>query len=100
MGGTSNDKKRNLAKRANISERLPAFVSLIRDREGPRGGYRSTSDVLKNKALKEHLLATARIELQGWLKRYKMLTALAGAVAEAAGIDLTKIDAQPKRKAK
>lgn len=59
----------------------PAYVALKSDM--PRGGYRSTDDIVGNEELSAALKETALAEIRGWLKRYRALTELTGAVAEA-----------------
>lgn len=65
----------------------PAFVSLIDDRNN-EGGYRRTPQVLSSAELSEQLIATAKMELRGWMERHKMLTDLVSKVGKAAGISI------------
>jgi hypothetical protein len=52
-------------------ETAPMFVSLKCDRKD--GGYRLTSDVLSQKALRDELLRTALGELRAFKQRYERL---------------------------
>lgn len=66
------------------------FVSLVQDRNHPRGGYRPMVDVLNDAGLRKQLLADALQELRRLQQKYAELTELdkvwaaAGLVATAA----------------
>lgn len=65
---------------------VPAFVSLMPDRQREGGGYRPTTQVLSNQRLRAELLATAKKELEAWARRHKMLRGFVLQVMQAGGI--------------
>jgi hypothetical protein len=67
---------------------VPAYVSLTRDRGNKNGGgYRSTPQVLTNPQLRAELLATAKRELEGWVRRHRVLRGFVAQVALAGQIE-------------
>lgn len=58
-------------------EPSPVFVSLSSDRLKDGGGYRVTSDVMGDAALREQLLKDALFELNQFQKKYRQLRQLA-----------------------
>lgn len=65
---------------------VPRFVSLISDRDRPKGGYRQTGDVMNSEQLRQDLEATAKRDIDGVCRRYEVLKDLCAKVREAAGI--------------
>ena len=73
-------------KSGNDGPVVQKFFSLMNDRKKEGGGYRETATIIKNKKLCAELEATAKKELEGWLRRHAVLTDLCEKVREAAGI--------------
>lgn len=65
---------------------VPRYLSLKKDRRREGGGYRQTTEILKDKELIAELEATAKRELEAWSERYKMLSSLVSDVLKAAGL--------------
>ena len=65
------------------SETVRAFVSLTPDRAKDGGGYRSTVAVMRNRGMREQLLADAIAELGVFERKYAVLAELAEVFAAA-----------------
>jgi len=83
------------------TEPVRAFVSLHDDRTA-KGGYRSVSDVLKDKGLRATMLAEALAELQVFQRKYRLLKELQPVFAAAARVQKqqtkAKDNGEPRRR--
>jgi ribosome-associated translation inhibitor RaiA len=83
----------------NTGQPIKGFVSLVSQRQQPRGGYDSTINVLSNEETREELLADALSELRRVQAKYSMLAELADVFAAIDAVNV-KAKARQARKAK